>query len=184
MEYEQCVSSYQNIYEEVWRIFSYLSAISAAILVFGGEFFSPSITVSVSMLPLIFWFLGVFLPMNRYGYMRSARLADIEKRLNQEYGVELQHFSLLECRTKRGRMKPYGFGWRVRSAAWAFWVVTTGVCLGFFSYALWTGQVTKTKEPAKFDAKVELSTKEAAKFEGKWEQVPSAVQAPAAKSTQ
>jgi hypothetical protein len=183
MEYEQCVSSYQNIYEEVWRIFSYLSAISAAILVFGREFFSLGFTVSVSMLPLIFWFLGVYLPMNRYGYMRSRRLARIEEKLNDDYGVELQHFSLLESRTDREVMKQYGFGWRVHTAAWAFGLITASVFVATLSHALWTGQLAKTKEPAKFEAKVELSTKEPAKFEGKWEQVPSTVQPPAAKST-
>jgi len=158
MEYEYCVSSYHNIYEEIWKIFSYLSAISGAVLVFGREYFSAGMTVFVSMLPLIFWFLGVYLPMDRYGNMRSERLAAIEEILNRDFGVTLRHFLTLRGKAQWGLTHKFGFGWRVRTAVKVFGVIVIFICLGGFGYAICTRQLTKTKGPSRFEAEVQVTS--------------------------
>lgn len=159
MEYEQCVSSYHNIYQEIWKIFSYLTAISAAVLIFGREYFSPGIALAVSMLPLIFWFLGVYLPMDRYGNMRVDRLAAIEKRLDDDYGVSLSHFIAMRGKACWPLIHPkFGVGWRVRRAVWVLGVFVVLIFAGGLGHAIYTGQMSKAKQPASFQGAVEIKS--------------------------
>lgn len=133
MEYEHCVARYRNIYEEMWKIFSYLAAISAGMLVFGREHFSVGITTAISMLPLLFWFLGVFLPLDRYGQSTLDRLAALECQLTKPpFGACIQHFTIMAGHVKwKLKHEKYGLGWRVRHAAWVFFVIVLSFfCLG------------------------------------------------------
>lgn len=98
VEYEQCMESYRHTYTTIWQAGALFAAISAAVLAFGtrggttilvtligsrpaadgGEFW----LTALAPVPFLFWYLGIFLPMNRYGEVRATRLADIEKTLS------------------------------------------------------------------------------------------------------
>jgi hypothetical protein len=78
-EYEQCLESYRHTYETIWQASALFAAISAGIIAFGNTQI-PSI---VGPLPIIFWYLGIFRPMNRYGELRNDRLAELERRLSE-----------------------------------------------------------------------------------------------------
>lgn len=147
--------SYQDIYQEIWRIFSYLSAITAALLVFGTQLLATKAAVAAATIPLIFWFLGVYIPMDRYGNMRCKRLAQIEEELSNDYNVNLRHFRTLTERSTWG--SEYGRGWRVRSAVKVFGTCLILTFLVSLGLAFSQGQFIKTAEPARFQGKVELT---------------------------
>lgn len=147
MEYEQCVSSYQNIYEAIWRIFSYLSAVTAAILIFGTQYLTLSGAVTASMIPLLVWSICIYWPMNKYGNQRCERLAKIEETLNKQYGVQLEHFTLLKNR--RGMRVVYGvIGLSVLLGATLLISGYLAACHGF---------VKQQKEPLEFKGKVDVN---------------------------
>lgn len=82
LEYQLAAGRYENIYKAIWQIFSYLSAVAAAILTFGGDHFQQNLLWALAALPLFFWYLSTFLPMNRYGDLCLTRLADTETAIN------------------------------------------------------------------------------------------------------
>lgn len=157
LEYEQCVMLYRNIYEEIWKIFSYLTAIGAGLLVLGHEYLSPGVTVSAASIPIIYWYLGIYIPMDRYGNMRLNRLADIEKILNEDYHVKMNHFTEMTHREKwKFKHEKYGFGWRVCTATRILAYIVIATFLLGFLHAVWTGQFMAKRRPKKIHAQVEL----------------------------
>lgn len=88
-EYQECVDSYRHTYTTIWQAGALFSAISAAIVAFAG----PKWIQMLAPLPFIFWYLGIFTPMDRYGELRSERLAKIEQLLNHAVpGLGMDHF--------------------------------------------------------------------------------------------
>jgi hypothetical protein len=154
MEYQQCVSCYQDLYNSIWRIFSYLSAVTAAVLVFGTQYLTISATVAASTIPLLVWFLFIYLPMDWYGHVRSDRLAEIEQGLSGD----LKHFTLL----KNNKKLEWRF-WRARP----HWRVIHGMCilaallLISLGVSLWSAKSDgffKSKEPSRFQGEVRVTS--------------------------
>lgn len=82
MEYETCVETYQDIYNSIWKIFSYFSAVTAALLLLGDVGFTINARIALAAIPLFFWWLGIYTPMNKYGDQKVDDLMNIEKELN------------------------------------------------------------------------------------------------------
>lgn len=94
MEYEQCMESYRHTYQTIWQAGTVLVTASAAIVALaasrGGV---DPIAQVIAPVPFLFWWWGIFRPMNRYGERRSKRLAELEKRLNTLVaGLDMGHF--------------------------------------------------------------------------------------------
>lgn len=98
LEYQRASIRYENIYKAVWQVFSYLSAVTAAFLAFGGDRFQENLFWFLTCLPLVFWFWGTFIPLDRYGNNCSQCLAAIERLLNRECHTEMRHYRGFEER--------------------------------------------------------------------------------------
>lgn len=134
LEYEKGAERYENIYKSTWTNFSYLTAISAGIIAFGSKGISPLWIGILASIPLLFWYVAVFEPANRYGDQVIDRLEELEKIFNQKYGgalsvdtsppsapasppleVGLQHFTWFNSRKKTQQGVPQKLRWpRVR----------------------------------------------------------------------
>jgi len=67
MEYERCAQRYDDLYRAAWTNFSYIALIAGAILTFGSARFMPELSIFLATIPLLFWWLASFEPLNRYG---------------------------------------------------------------------------------------------------------------------
>lgn len=105
LEYERAAIRYEDIYKAVWQIFSYMTAVSGALLAFGGDRFQENLFWLLASAPLVYWFLGTYLPLNTYGANIGARLSAIEEQLNSDYGVSLNQYRSFEQRTTKGGRK-------------------------------------------------------------------------------
>jgi hypothetical protein len=121
LEYERAAIRYEDIYKAVWQIFSYMTAVSGALLAFGGDRFQENLFWFLASAPLVYWFLGTYIPLNTYGANIGARLSAIEEQLNSDYGVNLSQYRSFEQRTTRGGRKHL----RVRHVVFpVFWALT------------------------------------------------------------
>lgn len=105
-EYEQCMESYRHTYATIWQAGGIFAAISAAIVAFGANEATgipPWILVLAPVL-FLFWWWGIFRPMNRYGEWRNDRLAQIEEKLSEPTtpGLQMRHFSEFSSKRKGG----------------------------------------------------------------------------------
>lgn len=126
LEYEKAAERYENIYKAVWANFNYLTLLSGGIYAFGTRVFPLEVTAVLAILPLLFWWVAIFEPMNRYGDRVMYRLMDIEIILTAVYndalvgkvkipadapadftGLGLKHYTLFAER-RRGRTKVDG----------------------------------------------------------------------------
>lgn len=87
MEYERCAQRYDDLYGAAWTNFSYIALIAGAILTFGSDSFMTELSIFVATLPLLFWWIATFEPLNRYGDQVQSRAACIEKLLNELIGI-------------------------------------------------------------------------------------------------
>ena len=87
MEYERCAQRYDDLYGAAWTNFSYIALIAGAILTFGSDSFMTEVSIFVATLPLLFWWIATFEPLNRYGDQVQARAACIETLLNEAVGI-------------------------------------------------------------------------------------------------
>jgi hypothetical protein len=102
LEYEKAVERYENIYKAVWQNFSYMSIVAGGILTFGSSVLGDyTLTAFLSCIPLLFWYVVTFVPMNGYGYKASDQLAEIENKLNSLAGTDLNHFRNFKERRKK-----------------------------------------------------------------------------------
>jgi hypothetical protein len=85
IEYEKAAERYENIYKAVWQNFQYLALVSAAILTFGKEALPAGINMLLAGLPVLFWFVAQYIPMDRYGVAARERLAELEKAFNEYF---------------------------------------------------------------------------------------------------
>lgn len=102
LEYQLASSRYENIYKAIWQIFSYLSAVTGALLTFGGDHFQQNLLWVLVSLPLLFWYFSTFRPMNRYGDLCLGRLVEIEAGLNKLSGSDLKHYTDFKEKTAKG----------------------------------------------------------------------------------
>jgi hypothetical protein len=82
MEYERCTQRYNDLYNAAWTNFSYMALVAGGILSFGGSRFVTPLTAFLACLPLLFWWLATFEPLNRYGDLVEKQILKIEKALN------------------------------------------------------------------------------------------------------
>jgi len=82
MEYERCAQRYNDLYNAAWTNFSYMALVAGGILSFGGVRFVTPFTAFLACLPLLFWWLATFEPLNRYGDHVETQILKIEKALN------------------------------------------------------------------------------------------------------
>lgn len=110
LEYERAATRYENIYQAIWQNFSYMTVISGAILTFGGDHLQENLFVFLICLPLVFWYLATFVPLNRYGTWCLDRLVVIEGKINSRYtGSQLSLGHYTEFKNKSSKS-----WWRVR----------------------------------------------------------------------
>ena len=125
LEYEQCMESYRHTYDTIWQAGGLFSAISAAIIALATsnalKLFFP--------LPVILWFLGIFIPMNRYGEWRAQRLANLESLFNNSIsGLQMSHFTDYDNRRKQNQWLNLLKGkWRVSHVVVLFGVLLIAV---------------------------------------------------------
>jgi hypothetical protein len=82
MEYETCAKRYNDLYSAAWTNFSYMALFAGGILTFGGTRFVTPLTAFLACLPLLFWWIATFEPLNRYGDDVQADLGKTERALN------------------------------------------------------------------------------------------------------
>jgi hypothetical protein len=92
LEYQKAAERYDNIYRSIWTIFSYMTAVAGAFLAFGAERIEHHALICIASIPLFFWLLTTYLPLDRYGTQVINRLGQIEGTLNKNYHVEMNHF--------------------------------------------------------------------------------------------
>lgn len=85
LEYEQTAQRYENIYKAIWQIFSYMTALTAAIVAFGSNNLPSLIVVIITPLPIFFWLMAIYFPMDSYGQQSRQRLANIETDINEQF---------------------------------------------------------------------------------------------------
>jgi len=167
LEYEKAAERYDNIYRSIWTIFSYMTAIAGAILAFGHGIEQHALICAV-LAPLLFWFFTTYLPLDRYGNEVIRRLGEIECILNQQFGVDLNHFrpykdkELSVCkefrkagnepsdRRLRKQVK------RARFAIGLVFIVLTGIFLWKFVGFWYTGKEFFIENPEAMPVKVSL----------------------------
>lgn len=109
LEYERASIRYNNIYEAMWQIFSYMTAIAAAILTFGGDRLQLNFLLVVACLPLLFWFWATYLPLDAYGRNCLNTLKQIETDINRDWpGANLFHYRDFGLLTSKVRIKGRG----------------------------------------------------------------------------
>jgi hypothetical protein len=92
LEYQKAAERYDNIYRSIWTIFSYMTVVAGGFLAFGADRIEPHALICIASIPLLFWLLTTYLPLDRYGTQVIKRLGQIECILSRDYHVELDHF--------------------------------------------------------------------------------------------
>ncbi|HEX8735898.1 MAG TPA: hypothetical protein VF721_11270 [Pyrinomonadaceae bacterium] len=112
LEYQKAAERYQSIYVSIWTNFSYMSVVAGALLTLGSNLYSNiSLIAFLASLPLIFWYVVSYIPMNRYGNDVIKRLKEIEEIFKKEFGAELDHFKKFSDRNfPRVRPAMFVFG--------------------------------------------------------------------------
>lgn len=102
LEYQLAAARYENIYKALWQIFSYLAAVSGALLTFGGDHFQQNLLWVLASLPLFFWYLSTYLPMNYYGDLCLMRLVAVEADIYRESGADIKHYAHFSDNRSKG----------------------------------------------------------------------------------
>ena len=121
VEYDKGATRYENIYQAMWRIFSHVVVVSGAILSFGSDRLTPELLGFLVGLPLVFWFLSTYIPLDRYGNSTLERLRTIEATLNRLYGTQLDQFGQF-INLRKGLV---AFVRRTQFFVWLFFVPLT-----------------------------------------------------------
>jgi len=123
VEYEQCMQNYRHTFATIWQAGALFAAISAGIIAFASSSpightssgLSPLILVLVPI-PIIFWYLGIYRPMNRYCEQDNDRLVQIEEFLSSIIpGLDMRHMRVLSS-SRKGET----FAKRLLSFKWLF----------------------------------------------------------------
>ncbi|ACK69842.1 hypothetical protein PCC7424_1398 [Gloeothece citriformis PCC 7424] len=83
LEYEQAAQRYENIYRAIWQIFQYMAFLAGGILTFASKSntFSQENIIFFALTPLVFWFLAIYIPMNKNGKNTKKCLTNIEEKI-------------------------------------------------------------------------------------------------------
>jgi hypothetical protein len=156
LEYERALERYNNLYNSAWTNFSYMVLVAGGIVTFGGQRFIGSLTIFLACVPLLFWFIATFVPLDRYGRQVEERIVEIEdslltigvfEHLKCPANQGLQHFKKFsKRRKKRKEIQPSEAGysakedeerktyWRVRNVVWiaaGVLIITMGTCVWY-----------------------------------------------------
>ncbi len=169
LEYQLAAGRYENIYKALWQIFSYLSAVTGALLTFGGDHFQQNLLWVLASLPLVFWYLSTYLPMSRYGDLCLTRLAGIEADINGLSASDIKHYR--DFRDNRSK------GLRVRGSVHIFALVLGLVFVvnGYESARAWCDGIPLIREKPPETKLISLSADDLKKL---MQQSPPAGQAP------
>jgi len=150
LEYEKCAQRYDDVYKAAWTNFSYMAIVAGAILTFGGDRFLPELSAFLACIPLLFWWLASFEPLNRYGDQVIERLSCIELILTNLYSLDtltpkqtaavarhkgLRHFRNFKEREKKGIKIPASkkFRWAIAGIIFFFGLLRLGLIIS----AIW-----------------------------------------------
>jgi hypothetical protein len=95
-EYEQALGTYRFTYQTIWAAGSIFISASAAVIAvaLSGSGGADLRLLAAAPLPFVFWWAGVFTPMNRYGELHATRAAELEATLNARVpGLTMTHFT-------------------------------------------------------------------------------------------
>jgi len=146
IEYRELMESYRHTYATIWQAGVVFAAFSAVLATVGAR--AESLIGLCAPMPLIFWFFGIFKPMNRYGEYRSRLLGGIEKRLNRA----LPHLGISHARGfNKIRKKKMGWHTRLAKGRWSVrhgvnllgWTLV-GVQIGLIILWIWRGSLFST----------------------------------------
>lgn len=121
LEYQKSVEAYIDIYNSIWKIFSYLSALIAGLFVASTKMIPPFTAYTFLFLGtsiIAFWYLGIYCPMNQYGEKRRKMLDDISKEIHNILAYSHTP-SLCFANFKPIEDKP--FFKALKDAKWHFW---------------------------------------------------------------
>lgn len=121
-EYKQCAESYRHTYTTIWQAGALIAA-GAGLLAASSD----PIVQAFAPLPPLAWYLAVFLPMDRYGELRTQRLQELEDLFSSAIpGLQISHFRKYNEKRKEALGPRRLLGrWRVKHA-----LVTIMLCLG------------------------------------------------------
>lgn len=136
-EYEIASTRFENIYKAIWQNFSYMSVVAGGLLTFGNNFFTATTNTNnkylvtfLACVPLLFWYVSTFVPMNEYGYKAADQLSEIEGRINVLFNVQMNHFK--DFKTRRNRVWDIFTKPSVRSMMLVFFIILSSIA--FSSY--------------------------------------------------
>lgn len=171
LEYQLAAARYENIYKAIWQIFSYLAAVTGAILTFGADHFQPNLLWVLVSLPLFFWCVSTYLPMDRYGHSCLDRLAKVEEEINRLTGCDIKHYR---------DFKPEGFLGYLRSVRFPVHVLCFALGLflivnGYRAFGVWCRNEPLIYPKSTETRSISLTVDELKKL---MQPSPTAVQAP------
>jgi hypothetical protein len=134
-EYAQCAATYMSTYSTIWSAGALFTAATAGLLVVAGLQSGPIRAALVfAPLPFLFWYLGLFRPMNRYAELRTKRLESIEGYLSKRVpDLEMRHFRDFNEIRKNQKGLDMFFDTRVHVVVSMFFWLVVGVEM----YLLW-----------------------------------------------
>jgi len=128
IEYEKGAERYENIYKALWQNFQYLALVSAAILTFGKDSLPAGMIMLLAGLPVLFWFVAQYIPMDRYGVAARDRLAEIEHEFNDYFAKNSANSKIIpEFRHYTEFSKNFKGTHRKKGLFWSTWRVRTAV---------------------------------------------------------
>jgi hypothetical protein len=135
-EYQTLAGRYENIYKAIWQNFSFVSIVAAGILTFASNALQTWAAIFLAGLPFVFWFLGQYVPLNRYGEDAREELGKIEKQLNDLVpGAELSSYKNFHDQAHKPVCERLCKGrYRVVEAMWFFFVI--GLIFWFVAFSL------------------------------------------------
>jgi hypothetical protein len=84
IEYNNCASWYENIYQAIWTQFNYFLIATGAVLALGKDTVALPFVFALALIPLILWYWITFEPLNRYGDQLSHRAFELENIFNKK----------------------------------------------------------------------------------------------------
>jgi hypothetical protein len=89
-EYKECCNSYRHIYTTIWASAAAFFALSAAIITLGVRINNSSLffVQKIGIIPILFWWIGIFRHMDKYGDSRKDRQKELEE-IIQKYFIHI-----------------------------------------------------------------------------------------------
>lgn len=137
LEYEQATQRYENIYRAIWQIFQYMAFLSAGILTFSSksDIFPIPVIILIALIPLVFWFLATYIPMDKYGRDLGKHLGQMENKINENFPShwQLNHYKFFDSRKQEN---PNILWWPARRIIKFFGIILLILCIIFLSLTI------------------------------------------------